>query len=250
MKVRMRLSDIVVPKHMAATPPKESKMNKVRAFYKEHNCVDKPIVVNKDNLLLDGYIRYLVRLENNAEYITVEKPNVEPQKYVHTAVETKTQSNITEQYSTTIISIYNDVVKTYENNVALIKRCEDELNDLNHEIELSKPKDMYKGYLCYKAIRDVRNRRRIAKNENQLLQDLYDFVKSKTGQDTKTKFQQIQGNSVKTLEAQNHRVYVPRQREDLTIANMHSEVTKDFEEMLTEFNRKNKVTREQGKLRK
>lgn len=248
MKVRMRLSDIVIPKHMRETPPKESKMNKIRAFYREHKCVDKPVVVNQNNLLLDGYIRYLVRLENNAEWITVEKPNVEPQKYVR--VEAPTQNNITEQYSTTIISIYNDVVKTYESNVALIKQCEDELNDLNHEIELSKPKDMYKGYLCYKAIRDVRNRRRIAKNENQLLQDLYDFIKSKTGQDTKTKFQQIQGNSIKTFEAQSRMIYIPRQREDLTIANTHSESTKDFEQMITEFNQKNKISREKGKLKK
>lgn len=248
MKVKMRLSDIVIPEHMKATPPKEGKMNKIRAFYKEHHCVDKPIVVNKNNLLLDGYIRYLVRLENNAEYIVAEKPNVEPQKYVH--AESKVQDNITAQYSTTIINIYNDVVKTYENNVVLIKQCEDELNDLNHEIELSKPKDMYKGYLCYKAIRDVRNRRRIAKNENQLLQDLYDFIKSKTGQDTKSKFQQIQGNSVKTLEAQNRMIYIPRQREDLTIANAHSESTKDFEAMVAEFNQKNKITKEKGKWKK
>ena len=82
------------------------------------------------------------------------------------------------------------------------------------------------------------------------MQDLYDFIKSKTGQDTKPKFQQIQGNSVKTLEAQSRMIYIPRQREDLTIANTHSESTKDFEQMITEFNRKNKVTREGGKLRK
>ena len=248
MKVEVRLSDIIVPGHMKATPPREAKMNKVRAFYNKNHCIDKPIILNKDNLLLDGYVRYLVLLENKVERAVVEKPVVEPKKY--TPKETKMQNNITEQYSSTIISIYNDVIKTYEANISLIKQCEDELNDLNHEIELSKPKDMYKGYLCYKAIRDVRNRRRIAKNENRLLQDLYDFVKSKAGQDTKSKFQQIQGNSVKTYEAQNRRVYVPRRREDLTIANTHSEVTKDFEQMIAEFNRKNKITREKGKLRK
>lgn len=87
------------------------------------------------------------------------------------------RNNITEQYSSTIISIYNDVVKKYENNVELIKQLEEELMDIEHEIELSQPKDMYKGYLMYKEIKTIRTRRRTAKDENRLLQDMYDFIK-------------------------------------------------------------------------
>ena len=248
MKVEVRLSDIIIPSHMKATPPREEKMNKVRAFYKKNHRIDKPIILNKDNLLLDGYVRYLVLLENNVKHTIVEKPVVEPKKHINQEV--KVRNNITEQYSSTIISIYNDVVKTYESNVELIKQLEDELMDIEHEIELGKDLDMFKGWQRYKDIRDTRRRRRIAKDQNRLLQDLYDFVKSKTGQDTKTKFQQIQGNSVKTYEVQQRRTYTPRQRTDLTIANTHSTASKDFEEMIAEFNRKNKITREKGKLRK
>ena len=159
-------------------------------------------------------------------------------------------NNITEQYSSTIISIYNDVVKKYESNVELIKQLEEELNDLNHEIELSPAKDMYKGYLLYKEIRDVRNRRRTAKDENSLLQDMYDFLKSPQGQSVKSKFQQIQGNSVKTYDAQNRRTYVPRQRNDLTITGHVATVNKPFEDMLSDFMKDNKVTKQKGKLRK
>ena len=160
------------------------------------------------------------------------------------------RNNITEQYSSTIISIYNDVVKKYESNIELIKQLEDELNDLNHEIELSPSKDMYKGYLLYKEIKNIRTRRRIAKDENRLLQDMYDFIKSPTGQNVKSKFQQIQGNSVKTYESQNRRIYVPRQRNDLTISGHTATANKPFEDMLGDFMKDTKITKQKGKLRK
>ena len=62
-------------------------------------------------------------------------------------------ANIVNNYSSTIITIYQDVIKAYERNLEVIKQTEDEINDLNHEIELSEPKDMYKGYLLYKEMK-------------------------------------------------------------------------------------------------
>ena len=62
-------------------------------------------------------------------------------------------NNIVNNYSSTIVEIFQSVIKNYEMNVDIIKQCEAELNDLNHEAELLEPKDMYKGYLVYKAIR-------------------------------------------------------------------------------------------------
>ena len=76
-------------------------------------------------------------------------------------------SNIVNNYSSTIITIFQNVVKEYEHNLEIIKQSEEELNDLYHEAELSNPKDMYKGYLVYKAIRDTRIRRRTAKEEKR-----------------------------------------------------------------------------------
>lgn len=64
--------------------------------------------------------------------------------------------NIINNYSTTIVSIFQDVINNYERNLEIIKQAEEELMDLEHEIELSAPKDMYKGYLVYKEVRDVR----------------------------------------------------------------------------------------------
>lgn len=157
--------------------------------------------------------------------------------------------NIIERYSTTVVSIFQEVINNYERNLDIIKQTEDELNDLNHEIELSAPKDMYKGYLMYKEVRDLRIKRRKAKEENELLKDMYDYLKGQTAQNFKNKIQQIQGSSVKVREAQEHRTYVPRQRNDLTITNQTSTAHKPFQEMLDDFN-KIKISSQNGKLRK
>ena len=147
-------------------------------------------------------------------------------------------ANIVNNYGSTIVSIYSDVIKAYERNLEIIKQTEEELNDLYHEAELSTPKDMYKGYLVYKAIRETRIRRRTAKEENELLRDMYDYLTSQQGQAFKSKIQSIQGNSVKLRSTQEQRTYQPRQRNDLTITNQHSTANKPFEEMLKEFNKK------------
>lgn len=157
--------------------------------------------------------------------------------------------NIVNNYSSTMITIMQSVVRDYERNLEIIKQTEEELTDLNHEAELSEPKDMYKGYLLYKSIREVRIRRRAAKEENELLKEMYEFFKSQTGQSFKTKIQQIQGGAAKLREIQEHRVYTPRQRSDLTCTDQTSTAHKPFEDMLAEFN-KTKVTTKNGKLRK
>ena len=148
-----------------------------------------------------------------------------------------------------IVTIFQDVIRTYEMNIDIIKQTEEELNDLYHEAELSDPKDMYRGYLVYKAIREARIRRRTAKNENELLKDIYDYFKSPAGQGFKSKIQSIQGNSVKLRATQEQRVYTPRQRNDLTCTDKHSAANQPFEELLSKFN-ETKVTMKNGKLRK
>lgn len=158
-------------------------------------------------------------------------------------------NNIVNNYASTMVTIFSEVVKTYERNVETIKQTEEELNDLSHEAELSNPKDMYQGYLVYKAIRETRIRRRIAKEENELLKDLYDYVISSHGQAFKSKIQSIQGNSVKIRAAQEQRTYQPRQRNDLTITDKHSSANKPFEQLLQDFN-KTKATIKGGKMRK
>jgi hypothetical protein len=101
----------------------------------------------------------------------------------------------------------------------------------------------------YRAIREARIRRRQAKEENEILKDMYEYLNSQAGQAFKSKVQSIQGNAAKVRSAQETRTYQPRQREDLTITDKHATATKPFEEMLKDFN-KNKAYVQGGKLRK
>ena len=158
-------------------------------------------------------------------------------------------SNIVNNYCSTVVTIFQDVKKNYENNLEIIKQTEDELNDLYHECELAEPKDMYNGWKLYRAIREARIRRRTAKEENEILKDIYDYLNSPSGQTFKSKMQSIQGCAAKIRSTQESRTYQPRQRNDLTITDKHVSATKPFEEMLREFN-KTKVSMQGGKLRK
>ena len=158
-------------------------------------------------------------------------------------------NNIVNNYSSNIIQIFNDVVKKYEENLDVIKQTEDSLTDVYHEIELGKNQDMYRGYLLYKQVKDLRMRRRQCKNENELLKDMYEYIKSQNGQSFKSKIQSIQGNSVKVYEAQSRRTYTPRQLDNLTITNKTCEVNRPFEDLMREF-KQTKVTMQGGKLRK
>lgn len=157
--------------------------------------------------------------------------------------------NIVNNYSSTMVTIFQDVTKNYERNLEDIRRIEEELNDLNHEIELGDSRNMYQGWIIYKQIRDLRIERRRAKEENELLKDMYEYFKSQQGQAFKSKIQQIQGSAAKLREAQERRTYTPRQRDDLTCTDVTSTAHKPFQEMLREFN-ETKVTMKNGKLRK
>jgi hypothetical protein len=148
-----------------------------------------------------------------------------------------------------MVQIVQDVIKNYERNEDRTRCIEEELNDLNHEIELTPSKNMYSGYLLYKSIRELRIERRRCKEENELMKDMYEYFKGQQGQAFKNKIQSIQSNAAKLREVQEHRTYTPRQRNDLTCTEQTSVAHKPFEEMLKQFN-ETKVSMKNGKLRK
>lgn len=158
-------------------------------------------------------------------------------------------ANIVNNYSSTIVTIFQDVIRTYERNIEIIKQTEGELTDLEHEIELSNPKNARDGYKIYKEMREIRMRRRTAKDENQILQDMYDYFIGQTAQAFKNKLQQIQGTAAKIEKSQSCRVYVPRQRNDLSITDKTCDTVKPFEDMMKEF-KETKISIKNGKLRK
>jgi hypothetical protein len=158
-------------------------------------------------------------------------------------------NNIVNNYCSTLIQIATDVVKRYESNEDIIKQTEEELNDVYHEIELGKDQDLHGGWKLYRQVKDLRTKRRQAKDENALLKDMYEYIKSQQGQTFKNKIQSIQGSSAKVYEAQGRRTYTPRQRNDLTITNKTCEANKPFEDMMKEWN-KDKAYMQGGKMRR
>lgn len=158
--------------------------------------------------------------------------------------------NIANNYSSTIITIFKDVIERYENNVEIIKQTEGELQDVLHEIELGKSQDLYGGYKLYKQIKELRMTRRQAKDENALLENMYNYFKSQPGQAVKSKMQSIQSSAAKEYDYQQKRTYTPRQRDNLSIEGKTCQTKQPFEDMLKEFKKNNKVSVQNGKLRK
>ena len=70
---KMRLEDIKIPKAFELTPPSEEKMCECREFWRYEQKQDRPIVVNHNNVLIDGYVMFLILKEHKEEYGYVRK---------------------------------------------------------------------------------------------------------------------------------------------------------------------------------
>lgn len=68
----MSINDIIIPKKFAESTPNNFKLKQCRRIYENHNIYDRKIVVNNQNVLIDGYILYLVLKESGCEKIHVE----------------------------------------------------------------------------------------------------------------------------------------------------------------------------------
>lgn len=64
---KMKLSEIKIFPSFAGTNPKKVKIKKCKDYWGIFSKQQKPIVVNEDDFLLDGYIQYLVLQEKNIE---------------------------------------------------------------------------------------------------------------------------------------------------------------------------------------
>lgn len=72
----MKLSKIKIRSDFAATKPRQEKMNLCRYCYKRCGKLDREIVINKDNVLVDGYVGYLVLLENGVKRSKIKRVKV------------------------------------------------------------------------------------------------------------------------------------------------------------------------------
>lgn len=70
-KTFIRVEDIIIQDSFKETQPSLDKIQTKLEFYKKYKKFDKNIVVNKDNVLQDGYINYLLCKMLNIEVIKV-----------------------------------------------------------------------------------------------------------------------------------------------------------------------------------
>ena len=59
----MNIEDIIIPKSFAETSPAKWKLAKCRTYYDTNGEFDRDIVLNKRNVLIDGYVAYLIAKE-------------------------------------------------------------------------------------------------------------------------------------------------------------------------------------------
>lgn len=124
---------------------------------------------------------------------------------------------MSEAISTTrnFLDSLNIIEKEWGNWINNLNVCEMETQDLLHEIELTKF-DVQRGYRLCKQLQEVRQRRRNLKDTMEVLRTLKDFLDSN---------KQLKINLFKTLSAmekteehQGRRMYAPRVRMDIKLA--------------------------------
>jgi hypothetical protein len=55
----IKVSELKVPDSFANTVVKQNKMECIKSYYSKHHTLDKPVTITKDNIIIDGYARYV-----------------------------------------------------------------------------------------------------------------------------------------------------------------------------------------------
>ena len=105
------------------------------------------------------------------------------------------------------IAEMKDAVAKYEWNRNRIGESEAELIDLLHWIEITPNKKVPDGYKLYRKLADLRRERRCCKNENDLLQPIYEYFHAT---EVLNRLAKVQGECAKAKEAIDARTYAIR----------------------------------------
>ena len=99
------------------------------------------------------------------------------------------------------------MIARFEDNKNRIIEIENELQDLYHYIEISTYKKVPDGYKLYRKMAELRRERRACKNENDLLQPIYEHFHAT---EVLNKLTYVQGECAKCKEAIDNRFYAAR----------------------------------------
>ena len=79
--MKMKLSEIKISTNFESSKPNTSKYLKCENYYNKTGNQDRYIVVNEKNVLVDGYIMYLVLKSYDAEYCDAKRLTLRKYKY-------------------------------------------------------------------------------------------------------------------------------------------------------------------------
>lgn len=94
----MKLSEIKIKESFSNTTPSEEKMNECREFWRYEGKQDRPIVLDSNGYLIDGYIMYLILMEHKEEYAEVIFKKKHNKKYEKLPKVKPTYKNIPTTY--------------------------------------------------------------------------------------------------------------------------------------------------------
>lgn len=145
------------------------------------------------------------RLDALIQPVQVEREHVDPHPVLLSALEYDTL-HPEETIKEFCISIRN-MLSRYQYDKDQFSKLEQEMQDVLHFIEMGSDKNANAGYKLYKQLAEIRRKRRVCKNEMDLLQPIYDAF---GGGDKLNTLGQIQGLCRITKQSINNRAYTVR----------------------------------------
>ena len=107
----MKLSDIKISEEFANTIPSEKKMNECRYNWRFYKKQDRFIVVDHNNVLIDGYIMYLTLMEHKEEYAEVKISHCKKKRWKRKNIEDWNTPRYRENPTTYIYGMHYNIAK-------------------------------------------------------------------------------------------------------------------------------------------
>lgn len=77
----MKITDIIIAKSFLANTPSEHKMKECRDYWNKHHEQDRYVVINHENVLIDGYVQYLILKEKDVQDVEIRKSHQTRKKW-------------------------------------------------------------------------------------------------------------------------------------------------------------------------
>ena len=137
--------------------------------------------------------------------IQIEREHIEPKPILSSVLEYDTLHP--EETIKEFCAAIRAMLSRYQYNKDEYDYLEQEMQDVLHFIEMGSDKNANAGFKLYKQLAEIRRKRRICKNELDLLQPIYDAF---GGNEKLNALAQVQGACRTTKQAINNRAYTVR----------------------------------------